>query len=125
MKKKKPSAVPRKQSIVETYPHFRRYKFDEGGKTKKAKHPKLVVEKQGNDYGFMGLTESSKRGHHNNLPLKKNPQRGKTSPSYLRKELRYDSTEHFGDILENYNLSSEDKQSVLTYVEQLKQKKKK
>ena len=53
---------------------FRRYKKEEGGKVKRAKHPKLIVDEKKDNYGFMGLTESQKRGHHRNLELKKNPQ---------------------------------------------------
>ena len=123
-KKKKPfrqNAVREK----ETYPHFRRYKFKEGGQKKKAKHPKLIVEKENDQYGFMGLTKSEKRGNHKNFPLSKNPQKGRDFPAYIRGELRYDSTEHFGDILANYKLSKEDERKVLEYAAMLKQKKKK
>lgn len=109
----------------EIYPHFRRYNFEEGGQKKKAKHPKLIVEKENDQYGFMGLTKSPKRGNHKNLSLSKNPQRGKSHPSYIRGELRYDSVRHFGDIMKDYRLSKEDQQRVLDYVEKLKQKKKK
>ena len=84
---------------TETYPHFRRYKFEEGGKKKKAKHPKLIVEKAKDQYGFMGLTKSPKRGNHKNLLLSQNPQKGKTHDAYIRGELRYDSAKHFGDLL--------------------------
>lgn len=109
----------------DTYPHFRRYNFEEGGKRKKAKHPKLIVEKDNDQYGFMGLTESPKRGNHKNLPLSKNPQKGKSHPAYIRGELRYDSTKHFGEILADYRLSKKDQQRVLDYAAKLKQKKKK
>ena len=51
---------------------FRRYKKVEGGKSKKARHPKLIVEQEENTVGFMGLTESEKRGHHKNIELDKN-----------------------------------------------------
>ena len=108
-----------------TYPHFRRYNYVEGGKTIRAKHPKLIVERKGKTYGFMGLTESTKRGHHANIKLDKNPERGQTGPSYVRKELRYDDVGHFGDVLEDYRLSSTDKKRVLEFVAILKAKKKK
>lgn len=48
---------------------FRRYNKIEGGKKKRAKHPKLIVDKKGDEYGFMGLTESPKRGHHKNIEI--------------------------------------------------------
>ena len=109
----------------ETYPHFRRYEKREGGKRKRAKHPKVIVERIGSQYGFMGLTESPKRGHHSNIPLSKNPQKEKAKErAFVRKELRYDNTSNFSEILRNYNLSSKDKKTILNFVKKLKQKKK-
>ncbi len=102
---------------------FRRYKKEEGGKVKRAKHPKLIVDEKKDNYGFMGLTESQKRGHHRNLELKKNPQKGKTKTAYLRDEVRYDNKQNFGKILEDYNLSNEDKKAVLQYLKRRKKKK--
>lgn len=102
---------------------FRRYKKEEGGKVKKAKHPKLIVESNSDEFGFMGLTESSKRGHHKNIELTKNPQKGKKGKSYLRDEIRYDKKRNFGDVLKDYNLTEEDKQNILKYLERRKKKK--
>ena len=71
----------------------------------------------------MGLTESPKRGHHKNIELKKNPQKHKTNKAYLRDEVRYDDKNNFGEILENYKLSDEDKKAVIAYIEKRKKKK--
>lgn len=101
---------------------FRRYKKIEGGKIKKAKHPKLIVDETSADYGFMGLTESPKRGHHKNIELSKNPQKGNTSKSYIRTELRYDNKNNFSEILKNYNLSKQDKEAILKFIERRKKK---
>lgn len=102
---------------------FRRYKKEEGGKVKKAKHPKLIVDEKKDNYGFMGLTESPKRGHHKNIELQKNPQSGKANKAYLRDEVRYDNKQNFGKILEGYQLSDEDKRAVLSYLKRRKKKK--
>ena len=102
---------------------FRKYKKVEGGKSKKGKHPKLIVDENKTQFGFMGLTESRKRGHHKNLELSKNPEKGNSSPAYIRKELRYDNKENFYERLKNYNLSEKDKKSILKYLENLKKKK--
>lgn len=102
---------------------FRRYKKDEGGKTKKGKHPKLIVDEVANTYGFMGLTTSKKRGNHNNIPLSKNPQKGKVMPSFIRDELRYDDKKNFSEILKNYDLTETDKINILQYLEKRKKKK--
>ncbi len=108
------------------YPyHFRRYKKTEGGKIKKAKHPKLIVGEDRSTYEYMGLTESPKRGHHNNIPLSKNPQKGKTHSSYLRHELRSDERKNFSEPLKDYNLSSEDRKTVNRILVDKRAKKKK
>ncbi len=80
----------------------------EGGKKKKARHPKLITKKEYDTFEFIGLTESAKRGHHNNYPLSKNPQKGNKSPSYLRDELRSKPISSFSEPLKDYNLSKKD-----------------
>lgn len=102
---------------------FRRYKKTEGGKNKKAKHPKLIVDENSTDYGFMGLTEAKKRGHHKNIELSKNPQKGKKNKSFIRRELRYDKKEQFGKILTDYELAKEDIPKIRKEVEKHKKKK--
>ncbi len=105
------------------YPHFRKYKKVEGGSVKRGKHPKLILKRVGNQYVFMGLTESAKRGHHANFKLDHNPEKGNGNVAYIRKELRCDSVDNFGDILENYQLSDDDKARILELVKSLKNKK--
>lgn len=100
---------------------FRRYKKKEG--KKKVKHPKLIVEENETEYGFMGFTEEPKSGHHKNIELTQNPKKGDTRPAYIRKELRYDITENFSEVLENYNLSEEDKKAIIEYLNKRKKKK--
>ena len=117
VKTKKP--VNKKSSLFK----FRRYKKLEGGKKRKAKHPKLIVDETETEYGFMGLTEESKSGHHSNLMLTKNPKRGDKREAYIRKELRYDNQDNFGKVLEDYNLSQADKQAIIKYIKKRKKKK--
>ena len=102
---------------------FRKYKRTEGGKKKKAKHPKLIVDKKGSQVGFMGLTESDKRGHHRNIQIK-NPQKGKTGCSYIRNELRYDDSKYFGKPLPDYKLHDSDHDKIINAVNKHKNKKK-
>lgn len=117
-----PSAAPATEEQDGLF-KFRRYKKIEGGKNKKAKHPKLIVEQQKTTVGFMGLTEDSKSGHHKNIPLTSNPKKGDKRKAYIRKELRHDTLDNFGEILENYNLSEEDKKAVIAYIKKRKKKK--
>ncbi len=94
---------------------FRRYKKKEGASQKR--HPKLIVHEGTGYYGFMGLTESKKRGtKHYNIPLSKNPKKNDKRPAYLRKQIDYDVKDNFGDILRDYNLSSKDKRYVQDFV---------
>ena len=102
--------------------HFRRYRKAEGG-SKKSKHPKLIVDETRDDFGFMGLTKSPKRGNHNNIPLKQNPQKGHTEKSYIRDELRYDKKQNFSERLKDYNITPEDEARILKYLERRKKKK--
>lgn len=102
---------------------FRRYKKIEGGKKKKAKHPKLIVDENKTSYGFMGLTESPKRGHHSNIPLNKNPKKGYKGKAYIRNELRYDIKDAFSEILPDYRLSNKDIKLISDYVNKHKKKK--
>ena len=102
---------------------FRKYKKIEGGKHKRAKHPKLIVEEDNKNFGFMGLTESPKRGKHKNILLGKNPKKGDKRSAYLRNELRYDSKNKFEEILKDYNLSEKDLIKIIKFLEEYKKKK--
>ena len=95
--------------------NFRRYKKKEGDSKKR--HPKLIVDENNVNYGFMGLTEKRKKGkHHNNIPLIKNPKKRDSRPAYLRKKISYDIKENFGVILKDYNLSDKDKIEIIDYI---------
>ena len=101
---------------------FRKYKKVEGGKKKKGKHPKLIVDETNEEFGFMGLTESPKRGNHKNIPLSKNPKKGDKRPAYIRNELRYDKKSAFQEILKDYELSNKDIDKIIKYIEKHKKK---
>lgn len=101
-------------------PHFRRYNNEEGPSGRKSRHPKLIISEKQNDYEFLGLTESKKRGHHNNFPLLENPKKGeKEMPAYLREEVRQAPKNRFGEPLKNYSLSEVDKPRVSAFIEKL------
>lgn len=99
---------------------FRRYKKKQGKKF--VRHPKLIVDSKDNQYGYLGLTESDKDGHHSNFKIK-NPQKGKCGDSYLRKRIEYDYKRMFSEILDDYNLSKKDKEHIINYLNKHKKKK--
>ncbi len=101
---------------------FQKYKKVEGGTKKRAKHPKLIVEEKENEYGYMGLTESEKHGHHSNIPLDENPQKGRKDKAYIHTDLRHAPIDDFSGPLENYKLSSKDKKKVVEWLKQHKKK---
>ncbi|MCQ2966859.1 MAG: hypothetical protein MJ250_09035 [Alphaproteobacteria bacterium] len=109
---------------------FRKYYVAQG--KKKIKHPKLIVDEDENEFGFMGLTHSKKKGkNHNNFPLLDNPQLdeygnhlvsknpyelNEVTGNYLRRKVEYDIKENFGDVLSNYSLSDIDKERVKEFI---------
>ena len=102
---------------------FRKYRKKEGGKHKRAKHPKLIVDEDDGHFGFMGLTESPKRGNHKNVPLNDNPKQGDKRKAYIRKEIRYDCKSKFEEILNDYSLSERDLIKIMKLLEKYKKKK--
>lgn len=106
--------------------HFRRYKKKQGDSRKR--HPKLIVDEYGNQYGFMGLTHNSQSGkRHNNIHLDENPEIDQfgnrlSDPAYLRKKIEYDKKRNFGIKEENYYLSKNDYKKIKKYVNKHKRK---
>lgn len=82
----------------------------------KGKHPALVVGEtdDGSSFVNIGLTKSSKRGHHKNVKIH-NPQNWEES-SYLRDDIRVDSKEYLSKILEDYRLCPDDIDKIWTII---------
>jgi len=99
---------------------FRRYSKKQGNKN--VRHPKLIVDEYGNVFGFMGLTENSKNGHHRNIPLSVNPKKNDIRKSFIRKKIDYDNKNKFSQILDNYKLSKKDKLYIIEYVNRHKKR---
>lgn len=104
--------------------HFRRYKKKQG--KSKERHPKLIVDEDGNKYGFMGLTSNKFKGKgHKNIPLKYNPdlrEKDKSKHSYLRRKIEYDKKKNFGGRLKYYALHPDDRKLIEDYVSKRKKK---
>ena len=100
---------------------FRKYKKKQGKKN--VKHPKLIVDEDYKEFGFMGLTSSKYKGRgHKNIELLNNPQKGNSNKAYLRRKIEYDKKKRFGEIDSAYSLSDSDKQRLMTYVNKHKKK---
>ena len=70
----------------------------------------MIVDETNDEFGFMGLTESSKRGRHKNIPLSQNPK-------------EYDKKSAFKETLKDYKLSENDISKIMKYIEKHKKKK--
>ncbi len=92
--------------------HFRKNTKRKIGKKNSGSHPSLVVGEtdDGSAYYNIGLTKSSKRGHHKNIKIH-NPQNWKEE-SYLRDDLKVDSKEYLSKILKDYKLCPEDIEKI-------------
>lgn len=72
----------------------------------------------------MGLTSSKTKGRgHKNLALIKNPQKGNNKKAYLRRKIEYDLKTKFSEILKDYQLSPEDIEFIIKYVNDHKKEK--
>lgn len=105
---------------------FRRYKKKQGNL--RVKHPKLIVDEYDDEFGYMGLTSAKKKGkRHNNLELVHNPRfvKGKRldKKAYLRRKIEYDNKKMFGNIMDDYSLSSVDETNVKEYIKNKLKKK--
>ena len=79
--------------------HFRNNKKRKIAKKNSGSHPSLVVGEtdDGTAYVNIGLTKSSKRGHHKNIKIH-NPQNW-NEESYLRDDIRIDSKEYLKNLV--------------------------
>ena len=101
--------------------HFRDNENRNKGKNK-GKHPSLVFgeTKDGTKYVNIGLTSSSKRGHHKNIEIS-NPQNWKEK-SYLRDDIKEDPKTKMQKILHDYNLNPKDTNKVLKLIDKYKKR---
>ena len=88
--------------------HFRNNSKRKKGSSRKGKHPSLIVGEtdDGSSYVNIGLTKSSKRGHHKNIKIH-NPQNW-DEDSYLRDDIRIDAKEYLSEVLKDYKLCPDD-----------------
>lgn len=83
---------------------------------KGGKHPSLVVGEKDGKIGNFGLTHSSKRGHHKNLKLSRNPNSNDPKDSYLRDDLRFDDIENLKEILNYRKLPKKDIEAIMKII---------
>ncbi len=88
--------------------HFRNNAKRKMGNKNKGRHPALIIGESddGKSYVNIGLTNSSKRGHHKNTPIHNPQDWNKTS--FLRDDISIDSKDYLSEVLKDYNLCPDD-----------------
>lgn len=91
-----------------------------------------IFEEEGNKYRSVGIThddttwDNKKRRRRSNMPLQQNPQRGKTSPSYIRYGIITDKKNNYSrHTARNFRFSSSDYKNVKSKIRNYKNKRRK
>ncbi len=87
-------------------------------------HKNYIFAETDKRYRAIGLTSDDETFGKKNMPLKINPQRGKSEPSYVRNGIINEKKENFGGKLSNYKFSNEDFKNVKSKIRNYKKKQK-
>lgn len=94
------------------------------GNTKEGSHPSLEVGENGRKRANLGLTTKSRRGHHKNTQLSRNPNPKDSRTAYVRNDLQYDDKKHLKEVMKGYReLPDSDKKKVLEIIKKRQSKK--
>lgn len=88
-------------------------------------HKQYVFGQAGDKYKSLGLTHEQKTFGRKNMPLVKNPQKGKTERAYIRNGIVSDKTKYYGKPLSNYEFDPADKANVKSKIRNYKKSRKK
>ncbi len=90
------------------------------------KHKNYVfAETKDGKYIGVGITHESTTFSKPNMPLEKNPQKGKTEESYIRNGIVTDKKRLYGRPLKNYSFSENDFPKVKSKIRNYKKRQKK
>lgn len=97
---------------------------------KKTKHTAYIFEDDGKKYNAVGITHKEKTFGKKNMPLDKNPQKGKTEKAYIRNGIIREKHKSFGtNTRNNFEFSETDfpkvKAKIRNYKKERRQKKNK
>ena len=91
-------------------------------KKKHAKHPQVIVDANRTKFKSMTLTHTKGRKRHWNIKLSKNPNPNDKKDSYVSKKVLEDFKFNFSKAFNNYNISNEDIDMLIAYLESKKKK---
>lgn len=90
------------------------------------KHKQYVFLEQDGKYKAVGITHQAETFGKRNMPLKKNPQQGKSEIAYIRNGIISASKKSYGKKpLKNYSFSTEDFPKVKAKIRNYKKRRKK
>lgn len=97
--------------------------------SKKTKHPVYIFEDDGKKFNGVGITHKPTTFGKPNMPLEKNPQKGKKEKAYIRNGIISDSHKSFDTPKSNFEFSKEDfpkvKAKIRNYKKERRRKKEK
>ena len=91
-------------------------------KKKHAKHPQIIVYADRIKFKSMTLTHSKGKKKSLNIKLKQNPNPNDGTDSYVSKQVVEEFKFNFSKAFKNYNLSNEDIDALIAYLESKKKK---
>lgn len=88
-------------------------------------HKNYVFGEVGNKYKSLGITHEKSTFNKKNMPLKTNPQKGKSEQSYIRNGIVSDKKQNYGRPLTNYAFDYNDYKNVKSKIRNYKKRRKK
>lgn len=88
------------------------------------KHKNYVFEELDDKFHSVGLTHENTTFGRKNMPLSKNPQKGKTDKAYVRNGIIVDKKKNYGKPLKNYGFDKSDFKNVKSKIRNYKSKRK-
>lgn len=116
-KKKDKAATQHSEGRMKPKNEFR-YNFN-------TNHPNYIFGETEKKYKALGITHESETFGKKNMPLKQNPQKGKTESAYIRNGIISEKKRSFGrKTLKDFSFSSEDKSNVKSKIRHHKKEEK-
>ena len=89
-------------------------------------HPQHVFAETSKKYRSVGITHKSETFGKKNMPLKKNPEKGKNEKAYIRNGIVSDKKKYYSkDTLNNFTFDNEDFKNVKSKERNYKKRRKK
>jgi hypothetical protein len=85
-------------------------------------HPNYIFEESNGRYRGVGITHEPTTFNKKNMPLHKNPQKGKTDKSYIRNGIISDKKNNYSRVKNNFEFCKIDFRNVKSKIRNYKKK---